>query len=161
MKKPPNDIPQAGLPGDSVYFKVLAEIDMISHMSSLAFAKFLPDGITEAQFGVINRLMRLEAEETIGELAAAFQVTQPTMSSTVRRLEFKRFVELVPDPADRRIRRVRMTKVGMRVRNDTVALLEPFYTAFEAETPDVDWDACLAALMILRAYFERKRDKNV
>ncbi len=159
MTKKPTDIPQAGLPGDSVYFKVLVEIDMIAHMSSLAFSKFLPDGMTEAQLGVLNHLMRLDVEETISELADAFQVTQPTMSSTVRRLEFKRYVELVPDPRDRRIRRVRATEAGRRIRNDTVAALKPFYEAVEAETPDVDWDSCLDALTLLRAYFENKRDR--
>ena len=67
-----------GLPEDHILFKVLTEIDMIAHMASVAFERALPGDLTTAQFGVLNRLLRLDATETVGELAAAFQVAQPT-----------------------------------------------------------------------------------
>ncbi|MBI1392246.1 MAG: MarR family transcriptional regulator [Alphaproteobacteria bacterium] len=149
---------EAGLPSDNIYLKVLTEIDMIAHMAGVAFQKFLPDGLTDAQFGVLNRLMRLDTEETVGELAAAFQVTQPTMSSTVGRLVEKGYAEFLPDASDRRIKRVRATSSGRKLRNQTVAKLEPFYAVFEEEAGDVDWKSCLAALTVLRGHFERKRD---
>ena len=90
----------------------------------MAFARRLPDGLTTAQFAVLNHLLRLEAEQTIGELARALQVSQPTMSSTVRRLEEKGLISLVPDSDDRRIRRVSVNRSGAAVRNKAVQALD-------------------------------------
>lgn len=147
-------VSDAGLSDDPVYFKVLTEIDMIAHMAANEFEKLLPPGLTQAQFGVLNRLMRLGRAETVGELASAFQVAQPTMSSTVKRLEAKKLVDLAPDPHDRRIRRVKVTPAGAAVRRKAVKRLQPHFKAFAETAPGVDWQAILPQLTILRAYLE-------
>ena len=105
-----NDTSAAGLPSDPIAFKAMTEIGIIAHLADNFFAKFLPEGITVAQFGVLNHLLRLDRQETIGELASAMQVSQPTMSSTVRKLEDKDFIRLIydcllytsPSPRDQR-----------------------------------------------------------
>nr|WP_321509840.1 helix-turn-helix domain-containing protein [uncultured Hyphomonas sp.] len=114
----------AGLAGDPVEFAAMTEISIIAHLADTAFARRLPDGLTTAQFAVLNHLLRLEAEQTIGELARALQVSQPTMSSTVRRLEEKGLISLVPDSDDRRIRRVSVSRSGAAVRNKAVQALD-------------------------------------
>ena len=114
----------AGLAGDPVEFAAMTEISIIAHLADTAFARRLPDGLTTAQFAVLNHLLRLEAEQTIGELARALQVSQPTMSSTVRRLAEKGPISLVPDSDDRRIRRVSVNRSGAAVRNKAVQALD-------------------------------------
>ena len=114
----------AGLAGDPVEFAAMTEISIIAHLADTAFARRLPDGLTTAQFAVLNLLLRLEAEQTIGELPRALQVSQPTMSSTVRRLEEKGLISLVPDSDDRRIRRVSVNRSGAAVRNKAVQALD-------------------------------------
>lgn len=145
-----------GLLTDPAYFKVLTEIDMIAHMAGKEFEKLLPAGLTQAQFGVLNRLLRLECVETVSELAAAFQVAQPTMSSTVKRLEAKGLVALVADPNDRRAKHVSVTKAGKKLRNKTVGALAPHFEAFVASAPPIDWDSLLPSLTALRAHFESR-----
>lgn len=49
---------------------------------------------------------------TLGALATAEQVRPPTITRLVRELEREGFVELVPDPEDGRVRRVRATARG-------------------------------------------------
>jgi DNA-binding MarR family transcriptional regulator len=51
---------------------------------------------------------------TLGELAALEQVTPPTISNVVAKLEAKGWVERIPDPRDRRVCRVASTKSGRR-----------------------------------------------
>ena len=114
----------AGLAGDPVEFAAMTKISITAHLADTAFARRLPDGLTTAQFAVLNHLLRLEAEQTIGELARALQVSQPTMSSTVRRLEEKGLISLVPDSDDRRIRRVSVNRSGAAVRNKAVQALD-------------------------------------
>lgn len=52
------------------------------------------------------------AERTIGELAARLQVTQQAASKAVAELEALGHVERAPDPADARVRRVRLSARG-------------------------------------------------
>ncbi|MFI0454348.1 MarR family winged helix-turn-helix transcriptional regulator [Actinomadura sp. 6N118] len=54
----------------------------------------------------------IEGEPTIGELAARLAVTQQAASKTIAELESLGYTERVPDPADARIRRVRLTSRG-------------------------------------------------
>ncbi|MEL7486178.1 MAG: MarR family transcriptional regulator [Pseudomonadota bacterium] len=153
MKAAPIDrsaISDPGVDGDPMIFKVLTEIDMIAHLAETEFARALPEGLTPAQFGVLNRLMRLATEETVSELAAAFQVAQPTMSSTIKRLSDKGFTEFVADENDRRIRRVRVTPEGEAVRRRSVEAVAPFQTMIAKALPDVDWSEILPALTALR-----------
>ena len=146
-----------GLSDDPVLLKALTEIDMIAHMAACEFERLLPDGLTAAQYGVLNRILRRGETETIGELATAFQVSQPTMSSTVRRLEDKKLITLVSDKNDRRIKRVNVTRAGSSLRKKTVRRLEPYFEEFASETAAVDWENILPALTQLRAVFARRR----
>lgn len=139
----------AGLKGDPVEFAVMTEIGIIAHLADTAFARRLPDGLTTAQFSVLNHLLRLGAQQTIGELASALQVSQPTMSSTVRRLEDKGLVDLIPDPDDRRIRRAAVTPAGEAIRAQSVAALETSKTELGALAPS-EWKALLPLLNKLR-----------
>lgn len=52
---------------------------------------------------------------TLGELAEAEQVRPPTISRLVRDLESAGLVQRLPDPADRRVQRVRATVRGRRL----------------------------------------------
>ncbi len=150
-------ISDAGLPDDPAAFKVLTEIDMIAHMAAVEFERLLPPTLTRAQFGVLHRLMRLNTEETIGELAAAFQVTQPTMSSTVKKLEEKGLIDFAPDPEDRRVKYVTVSAKGKSVRNQTINKLSPMIAAFNANGGDIDWETLLPNLFRIRQWFEERR----
>ena len=115
--------------------------------------------MTRAQFGVLNRLARLQAKETISEIAKAFDVAQPTMSSTVARLIDKNYVETVVDPQDGRRKIVRITQDGLRCRAEIVDSLKPLFSAFSSDDVDaassLDWGGLLDQLVILRARVEK------
>ncbi|MBL4618667.1 MAG: MarR family transcriptional regulator [Marinicaulis sp.] len=146
-----------GLPGDPTLFGVLTEIAIIAQLTTTAFERVLPEGLTQAQFGVLHHLLRLDAVQTIGELASAFQVTQPTMSSTVKRLLAKGYVEIVPDKEDRRIKRVSVTEIGRDAREKAVKTIAPHIAAIQQDAPDTDWASTLKALTELRIFFDERR----
>jgi len=148
---------KAGLPGDPDLFSVLTEIHMIAHLSTTAFERRLAGALTMAQFGVLNHLLRLGEKETIGELASAFQLTQPTMSSTVKRLVAKGFVEIIPDKDDRRIKRVSITRAGRAARTKAVKTVAPHIAAVQGDAPHSDWARTLKALTSLRIFFDARR----
>jgi DNA-binding MarR family transcriptional regulator len=146
----------AGLAGDPLEFAVMTEISIIAHLADNAFARRLPDGLTTAQFAVLNHLLRLEAQQTIGDLARALQVSQPTMSSTVKRLEEKGLVTLVPDPDDRRIRRVSVSPVGTKARNKAVKALDATKSEL-AVLSQKEWTQLLPLLSRLRVALDSAR----
>ncbi|MEZ5952923.1 MAG: MarR family transcriptional regulator [Hyphomonas sp.] len=146
----------AGMRGDPLEFAVLTEISIIAHLADTAFARLLPDGLTTAQFAVLNHLMRLNVRQTIGELAGALQVSQPTMSSTVRKLEEKGLIALEADPDDRRIKQVGVTRAGAAVRAKSIATLDRSRAQLDALTPD-EWQKLLPLLRKLRIAFDTAR----
>jgi len=146
----------AGLAGDPVEFAVLTEISIIAHLADTAFARLLPEGLTTAQFAVLNHLLRLGVQQTIGELASALQVSQPTMSSTVRKLEEKRLIMLEPDPQDGRVRRVCVTPAGVAIRAQSVKALGAVQPQLKA-LDQAEWEALLPLLHKLRVAMDAAR----
>ncbi|GAK44238.1 transcriptional regulator, MarR family [Tepidicaulis marinus] len=151
------DAAPAGLPGDPRAFAVMTEISIIAHLADNLFARVLPDGLTVAQFAVLNHLLRLKKEETIGELASAHQVSQPTMSSTVRKLEDKKLVRLVPDAGDRRIKRVAVTRAGEAMRGEAVARMRPLAGELLGQIGEEDWARIHPVLTRLRILLDKAR----
>lgn len=151
-------VSNAGTPTDSAAFKAMVEIEMIAKQAIRLFERQLPDGLTHAQFGVLNRLARLQAKETITEIAKAFEVSQPTMSSTVGRLLEKGYVETQSDARDARRKIVMLTETGAKKREAIIATLQPLFGRKGQITDEpelsVDWEVLLDQLAALRAQIE-------
>ena len=107
-------------------------------------------GITAPHLSALSVLV-FGGARTLGELAAAEQVTPPSMTRIVRNLEADGLVERGADPADGRIVRVHATDAGRRLlgearsrriaeladrlgwlREDEMALLERAASILEA-----------------------------
>jgi DNA-binding MarR family transcriptional regulator len=146
-----------GIEGDPVGNSVMTEIGIIAQLSGTLFESVLPDGMTRAQYSVLNHLLRMDAERTIGELANSFQVRQPTMSSTVRKLEDKGLVELKHDPDDRRVRRVAITKAGRAMRQAGLDALGPLYGELLTQMTKKELKAILPTLTKLRIILDERR----
>lgn len=148
---------EAGLPGDPAIFKFFTEMSIISNLGDHLFERAMAGKLTVAQFGVLNHLLWSNTRKTIGELAVAFQVAQPTMSSTVKKLLDKGCVELIPDTEDRRVRRVAVTGKGRAMREDAVKAMAPGIAKLEAALPDADWKGMLPFLTQLRMLLDKER----
>ena len=146
---------RSGRADDPTDFQAFSEIIMVAHLAEIAFGRALPKGLTTAQFGVLNRLVRLDGPETVGQLARAFQVAQPTMSSTVGRLVAAGLVERVANTADRRSRLIRITENGRAVRESGVTAMDRIRETFGPELDETGLAAMLPALRRLREMLER------
>ncbi|MEM7763847.1 MAG: MarR family transcriptional regulator [Pseudomonadota bacterium] len=144
----------AGTANDSVEFKLFTEIDMIAHMSTTLFQRALPVGTSVAQFGVLNRLARLSKEETITELAKAFLVSQPTMTSTIKKLVSKGHVALKSGERDRRQKFVSITKAGLAHREAITTSLSPAYPQLQTRVTSEELEETLTVLFRIREMLE-------
>lgn len=69
--------------------------------------------LTLSQSGILVLLDEREGKTaTFKELEKSFGVSQPTMVGLLSRLEQKKLVEVLDDPADKRIRRAHLTQKG-------------------------------------------------
>ncbi len=123
------------------------EIGIINQLFSTAFRRALPEGMTSAQFSVLNHFARLGGERTPAQLAASFQVTKGAITNTLQKLEEKGYVAIATDPADRRSKRVTATEKGLAKREETLAATAP---ALAQMVEDLDVSEIKAALPFLR-----------
>src|ERR1700741_2566175 len=82
--------------------------DVARHMRTYADQMARAHGMTRAQWVILARLER-QPDLSQNELAAMAEVTPMTIARLIDRLETLGMVERCPDPADRRIWRLRLT----------------------------------------------------
>ena len=138
-------------------FTLLNEIGIINQLSSARLERLLPHGLTVAQFGLLNHLARLEGDWSPARLAAAFQVTKGTMTSTLQRLEAKGFISMRANPADGRAKIVTLTEAGRRAREAALAAAGPGLADLEAVLSSADVDALIPDLQKLRIWLDMHR----
>lgn len=146
-------------PPDPLPFEVLNEVGIIDQLASTAFTRVLPRPMTIAQFSVLNHFLRLgHAWRTPAQLASAFQVSRPTMSNTLARLERAGLVEIAPDPDDGRGKRVSITDQGRAMRDECLGRLSGPMAELETLVPRALFEALLPGLRELRKIMDAMRD---
>lgn len=142
-----------------LYFAFFNEIGIIAQLSRAAFEARLPDGLTVPHFTVLNHLIRVADGRTPLELARAFQVPKTSMTNTLAGLEIRGLVEMRPNPADRRSKRIWLTEKGRRFREEAIATLIPAMEGFADRFSPDDISALLPRLVEMRAYLDAARDE--
>lgn len=140
-------------------FTVLNEINIIAQLSRTRFERVMPGGLLVPHFAVLNHMVRLGDDKPISRLAFAFEVSKGTMTNTVQRLEQRGFVEVRPDPADGRGKRVFITEAGRAMREAAIANLAPDLADLEATLGAETFATLLPHLRHLRATLDAKRDR--
>lgn len=144
---------------DPLTFQVFNEIGIINQLTSAAFAAVLPKGMTIAQFTVLNHFVRLGHEQrSPAQLASAFQITRPTMTSTLARMEKAELVAIKADPNDGRGKLVSVTAAGAEMRDICLKQLAgPLADANGVLSPET-LAQLLPLLQDVRAKLDKLRD---
>ncbi len=108
-----------------VLFRYFTEIAITAQLSGKMLEKVFPDGMTLAQFGILNHLARVGDGQLPVEIARAMQVTKGTMTSTLGALQRAGRVSITPDATDGRSKRVHLTPQGRQIREAALAAVEP------------------------------------
>ncbi|MCG9914961.1 MAG: MarR family transcriptional regulator [Phenylobacterium sp.] len=138
-------------------FTLFNEIGIINQLSSTAFERVLPHGLTQAQFTVLNHCIRLGDNKTPAQLASAFQVTRGTLTSTLQRLEAKGFIALVPDAKDGRSKRVLLTAAGRNAAKESIVAAAPILTRAQAALSREEVEDLMPILIKLRIWLDTHR----
>jgi DNA-binding MarR family transcriptional regulator len=79
------------------------------------------------------------------------------MTSTLARLEEKKFIHLEPDAVDGRSKRVMLTRTGRAARDDCVRAALPFLAEATGVIPRDMVERMLPQLELVRAWFDKNR----
>ncbi len=140
-------------------FELFNEIGIINQLATRMFERVLPGGMSLAQFTVLNHFVRLgHSERSPAELASAFQVTRPTMSSTLARMEKSGLIVVRPDPSDGRGKRVSLTKDGLAMRDACMAAASTLFPIIDGLMTKAELDAILPPLARLRKALDDMRN---
>lgn len=141
-------------------FGFFNEIGIISQLSSTAFERALPTGMSMAQFGVLNHFARLGGEHTPARLAAAFQVTKGAMTNTLQKLEANGLVSIRSDPDDGRRKQVKATAKGRRAREKAIAQFMPTLLVLADGLPLPELAEALPFLQRIRGHLDAARQQR-
>jgi DNA-binding MarR family transcriptional regulator len=142
-----------------IAFEVFNEIGIIDQLAGNLFASVLPAGMTQAQFTVLNHFVRLGVvEKSPADLANAFQLTRPTMTSTLSRMERAGLVTIRPDPADGRAKLVSLTHEGRMMRETCITALLPLLPIIDSVVSNAELGELLPALRKIRIKLDALRD---
>lgn len=144
---------------DPLVFRLFNEIGIISQLATTAFERALPKGMTQAQFTILNHFIRLgHHERSPAQLASAFQVTRPTMTSTLARMERAGLVAIRPDPQDGRGKLVSVTDTGRKMRETCIAAGAVFVPVLDSLMTKAELEAVLPPLTRLRIVLDEMRN---
>ncbi len=142
----------------NIVFKLFNEIGIIQQLSTARFAKVLAPDLNPSEFGVLNHFVRLGESRSPTWLAKAFQMSKPSMTAILGKLERKGYVEIVGSEEDRRRKVVTITERGRAARARGVKAIAPL-AAIVAETQDVsELEKLLPALQALREFLDQERN---
>lgn len=138
-------------------FRLFNEIGIVNQLSSNRFARALPEGLSLAQFSVLNNFVRLGGTRSPKQLADAFQVTKGAMTNTLNRLQENGLILIEPDPVDRRAKVVQITPAGREMREQALQGAFPAMLDLQGLLTDSEIEAMLASLTKLRTHLDRNR----
>jgi len=141
------------------FFALIYEVGIINQISTAFLEARLPRGLLVSHFGVVSHLIRVADGATPLDLARAFQVAKTTMTHTLAGLEKHGFVEMRPNPEDKRSKQVWLTPAGRQFRDDALAQLAPLLEVLNKRFPSDRADAMLPDLSEFRSVIDQMRDE--
>ncbi len=141
------------------YFALIYEVGIINQIGTAFLEARLPRDLLVSHFGVVSHLIRVCDGATPMELARAFQVAKTTMTHTLAGLEKHGFVEMRPNPGDKRSKQVWLTTAGQQFRDEALAQLAPLFEVLAERFSSKRVAAMLPELAEFRSVVDHLRDE--
>ena len=142
----------------SLIFALFNEIGIINQLSTARFARVLAPDLNPSEFGVLNHFVRVRDQSSPSRLAKAFQMTKPSMTAILAKLERKGYVEIVGSAEDRRKKIVSITKSGREARQRGLDATAPLAEILMAAQDVEALAKILPTLQALREFLDAERN---
>lgn len=142
----------------ALVFAVFNEIGIIDQLATARFARVLAPDLNPSEFGVLNHFVRLPGEKSPTRLAKAFQVTKPSMTAILSKLERKGYVDISGSETDRRRKIVTITQAGKAARARGVKAIGPLAEIVMQNLEISQLEKILPTLQALREFLDAERN---
>jgi DNA-binding MarR family transcriptional regulator len=132
--------------------QVFAEIGAIDQLATVRIERVLPDGLTHAQFMVLNHLVLRGQAFTPAQLARTFQVTKGAMTNTVQRLSAAGLIAIEGDEHDGRKKQLTITQAGVAAHERCMTAVRPMIEGLRKVFSEGDFEKVLPFLQALRGW---------
>ena len=143
---------------DALVFQLFNEIGIIDQLATARFARVLAPDLNPSEFGVLNHFVRLPGEKSPTRLAKAFQMTKPSMTAILTKLERKGYVEIKGSEEDRRRKIVTITSSGKAARERGVSAIGPLAKVVMQNQDIAQLEKILPTLQALREFLDAERN---
>jgi len=109
---------------------------------------FRPLGLTNGQFSLLISLNRPEPP-SMGPVASLLAMDRTTLTAALKPLQRRGLVEIIPDPNDRRGKRIGLTPAGMALLVQAAPIWESTSKEVRALLPDGDAERLRKNLLAL------------
>ncbi len=139
-------------------FALFNEIGIIDQLATARFARVLAPDLNPSEFGVLNHFVRLPGEKSPSFLAKAFQVTKPSMTAILTKLEHKGYIEITGSEEDRRRKIVTITEEGKAARARGIGAIGPLAEIVAQNLDISQLEKILPTLQALREFLDAERN---
>lgn len=136
------------------------EIGIINQLSTAEFQRVLAPELSVSEYGVLNHFIRMGDNKTPSYLARVFQMTKPSMTAIIAKLESKGFVKITPGTEDRRQKFVHISPSGRKARDQAAAKTAPLFSDLLGVIDEKQVRGLIPGLQHLREVLDNHRNER-
>jgi DNA-binding MarR family transcriptional regulator len=133
------------------------EVSLIDQLANSRLERALPQGLSYAQFGILNHLSRSGEPSSPAQLASALNLTKGAVTNLLQKLETQDLIAITADPDDRRRKWVSLSETGGAEHQQCLKRLRPLMEEMRAAIGEDDFKAAIPFLKQLRAWLDQNR----
>jgi DNA-binding MarR family transcriptional regulator len=133
------------------------EISLIDQLARSRLERALPQGLSSAQFGILNHLSRQGEPMGPAQLAEALHLTKGAVTNLLQKLEAQGLIAIITDPDDGRRKWVSLSDGGGAEHQQCLKRLRPLMEEVRAAIGEDDFKAALPFLKQLRLWLDQNR----
>ena len=139
---------------------MFTEIGIINSLSSTEFQHVLAPDLNVSEYSLLNHFIRMGDNKTPSHLAKVFQMTKPSMTAIVSKLESKGYVDVTPGTEDRRQKFVTITAAGRKAREAGAAKTAPLLEQLLTVVDEKKLRTLIPGLQHLREVLDNQRNER-
>jgi len=141
---------------DSLNELLVDTFDTILKYEAASLKTIAGVSLTIGEAHMIERIAQLNDEATVSQIAAQMQLTMPTITIAVKKMESKGYVVKVPHAGDGRRTYVRLTDLGVRINRLHTTFHQRMVRNISDQFSDGEKDILLRAITNLNEFFRQK-----
>ena len=142
---------------ENIFMNFFKEIFTLEQLARNRMERALPNEMKVSHFTALSYLVKKNTPSSPAELASAFQVSRPTMTNTLQKLEAKNYICVSADLADGRGKLIMITQEGKNAFHIAVQSLAEMFGDVANAIGEEPFKKALIPLTNIRAFMDTSR----